>query len=110
MALESEAPMDPAIDVPFRVIIVGAGVTGLVLANILQRARIDFVILEAHPEVVRPEGSSFGIWPNAARILDQIGCWEGAKSISRPIEHSRTVDYHGKTFTSSDIMARVSAQ
>lgn len=33
-------------DRPFRVIIVGAGVSGLVLAHALQLANIDFILLE----------------------------------------------------------------
>ena len=96
-------------EVPFRVIIVGAGITGLVLANILQRASIDCLVLEAHEEVVHPAGSSFGIWPNVARILDQLGCWEDAKSISRPIEYSNTVAYDGINLSRSNILARVTA-
>jgi cation diffusion facilitator CzcD-associated flavoprotein CzcO len=38
--------MPHAVERPFRVIIVGAGVSGLVLAHALERAKIDFVVLE----------------------------------------------------------------
>lgn len=60
----------------FRVIIVGGSVTGLTLANILERLGIDFIVLEAYPEIAPQVGASIGLWPNGLRILDQIGCYE----------------------------------
>lgn len=36
---------------PFRVVIVGASVAGLSLANMLQANAIDFLVLEAYPTV-----------------------------------------------------------
>ena len=69
-----------------KVVIVGAGIAGLSLANILKRADVDFVILEAHGDFSRPVGGSYGIWPNAARILDQIDCWTDIQSSCSPIE------------------------
>ena len=60
---------------PFKAIIVGAGISGLVLANIFKRTGIDFILLEAEHKIDRPVGFIYGCWPNAARILDQIDCW-----------------------------------
>ena len=43
-----------------KVIIVGAEVTGLVLANLLDRANIAFILVEAHPDIERPTVGSYG--------------------------------------------------
>ncbi|KAK1961078.1 FAD/NAD(P)-binding domain-containing protein [Colletotrichum sublineola] len=61
---------------PFKVVIVGGGVAGLTLANMLQKFDIDFVVLESHGEVAPAVGASVGLLPNGLRILDQIGCFE----------------------------------
>lgn len=58
-----------------KVVIVGGSVAGLALANMLERAGIDFVILEAGREIAPQVGASISIQPQMARILDQIGCW-----------------------------------
>ncbi|KAI1432416.1 hypothetical protein GGR50DRAFT_688958 [Xylaria sp. CBS 124048] len=59
-----------------KVIIVGGSVAGLSLANMLERAGIDFVVLEAHGDIAPQVGASIAIYPHFARILDQIGCCE----------------------------------
>jgi 2-polyprenyl-6-methoxyphenol hydroxylase-like FAD-dependent oxidoreductase len=56
----------------FKVIIVGAGVGGLILAHSLHKAGIDYVVLDKH--AVEPEwGSSITIHTQSARVLDQLG-------------------------------------
>lgn len=60
---------------PCKVIIVGGSVSGLALANMLERVGIDFIILEAGREMAPQVGASISIQPQMARILDQIGCW-----------------------------------
>lgn len=69
----------------FKVVIVGAGLSGLLLAHLLIKAGIDFVVLEARKDVVYPAGGSFGCWPNAARILDQAGLWEKVEKSGAPM-------------------------
>ncbi|KAF7195175.1 FAD-dependent monooxygenase BOA8 [Pseudocercospora fuligena] len=61
---------------PLKVIIVGGGIGGLVLANCLQHTNIDFVLVEKRDRLDPETGASIGILPNGARILDQIGCYE----------------------------------
>lgn len=60
---------------PCKVIIVGGSIAGLSLANMLERVGIDFIVLEAYPEIAPQVGASITIWPHFARILDQIGSW-----------------------------------
>ncbi|KAF7537958.1 hypothetical protein G7054_g3319 [Neopestalotiopsis clavispora] len=62
---------------PFRVVIIGAGVTGLVASNCLQIAGIDHVVLERRDNVAPPEGASIGMYPHGARVLHQIGALKG---------------------------------
>lgn len=70
----------------FRVIIVGGGIAGLSLANMLERFRIDYVLLESGGEIAPPAGSSIGVTPNGLLILDQLGCYEPMREVSRCAE------------------------
>jgi len=60
----------------FKVIIVGGGVAGLTLANILERFGIEFIVLEAGLDPAPQEGASIGLMGHGLRILDQLGCYE----------------------------------
>ena len=95
---------------PFKVIIVGAGISGLSLAHLLLRAGIDFVVLEAHSNIAPPTGGSFGLWPNCARILDQIACWTDIESKGTPVEISHVRQPSGLPFITSRIAARIRAE
>ncbi|KAL4896061.1 hypothetical protein BDV59DRAFT_171955 [Aspergillus ambiguus] len=61
---------------PCKVIIAGAGVAGLTLALALEKNGIDFILLEAYPEIVAQVGGGICLMPNGLRILDQLGCYE----------------------------------
>ncbi|KAJ6497585.1 FAD binding domain-containing protein [Mycena sanguinolenta] len=63
----------------FKVLIAGGSIAGLVLANMLEQVGIDFVVLEAYPEIAPQVGASIGFFPNGCRILDQIGCYDGVR-------------------------------
>ncbi|KAL1638039.1 hypothetical protein SLS58_009060 [Diplodia intermedia] len=60
----------------FRVAIVGGSIPGLTLALALEKSGIDFVVLEAYPEMAPQVGASIAVLPNGFRILDQLGCYE----------------------------------
>ncbi|KLU91722.1 hypothetical protein MAPG_10239 [Magnaporthiopsis poae ATCC 64411] len=61
----------------FRAIIVGGGVGGLTLANILEQLGIDYVLLEAFRDFSPQVGASIAMQPGGQRILDQLGCKAG---------------------------------
>ncbi|KAI2643557.1 FAD/NAD(P)-binding domain-containing protein [Xylaria nigripes] len=84
---------------PFKVIIVGGGVGGLVLANMLERFGIDYVLLEARDAIHPPQGSAVGIMPNGSYIIDQLGLYEKLRaSISgSEIEHSHFRNQQGNS-------------
>lgn len=69
----------------FRVIISGGGIAGLVLANALQLAGIDFLILERRNTIAPQVGASIGILSNGARILDQIGTLDEIMEYVEPL-------------------------
>ncbi|OJD30262.1 fad binding domain-containing protein [Diplodia corticola] len=66
----------------FKVVIVGASIAGLTLANLFQNLNIDFVVLEAYGVIAPQVGASIGFHPNGLRILDQLGCYEDILKIS----------------------------
>ena len=69
----------------FRVVIVGAGPTGLYLALALSKANIDFIVLEQHETIVNHAGAGILLWPQSARLLDQVGVLDEAKKSYSPI-------------------------
>jgi 2-polyprenyl-6-methoxyphenol hydroxylase-like FAD-dependent oxidoreductase len=83
----------------FKIIIVGGGVAGLTLANMLEIFDIDYVLLEAYHDIAPQVGASIGMFPNGLRILDQIGCYEPITKLPRErlkSAHSRSSD--GKSY------------
>lgn len=70
-----------------KVIIVGGGISGLALANLLELDGTDFVVLEARSAVAPDEGAIIGLGPNSARVFDRIGCIEGL-SAGAPFDKS----------------------
>jgi 2-polyprenyl-6-methoxyphenol hydroxylase-like FAD-dependent oxidoreductase len=69
----------------FRVIIAGGGIAGLTLANALQHAGIDYLLLEGRTEIAPQVGASIGVLPNGGRILDQLGCYEDIWEATTPL-------------------------
>ncbi len=47
-----------------KIIIVGGSVTGLTVANILERLDIDYVLLEAYENIAPQLGASIALWAN----------------------------------------------
>lgn len=60
----------------FRVVIAGGSIAGLSLALALEHHGIDFLVLEAYPEIAAQVGASIAILPSGFRILDQLDCYE----------------------------------
>lgn len=66
------------------VAIIGGGVAGLTLANILEQAGISFTLWESQSQIAPPAGASIGLMPNGLRILDQIGVIDKVEQYSVP--------------------------
>ncbi|KAH7408325.1 hypothetical protein DE146DRAFT_370522 [Phaeosphaeria sp. MPI-PUGE-AT-0046c] len=78
-------------DAKFRVIIVGAGPIGLYLAHAMERAKIDYVLLEQHCTVLNPSGQLVFTWPQTVRLLDQLGLYEAARDAAISIHYKKRV-------------------
>lgn len=64
---------------PFKVIKVGAAVGGLVLPHSLDKAGIEYVVLDKHPDAP-PWGASITIHTQSCRIVDQLGLLDKVES------------------------------
>ncbi|KAF2141586.1 uncharacterized protein K452DRAFT_271195 [Aplosporella prunicola CBS 121167] len=64
----------------FKILIAGGSVAGLVLAIMLEKLGIDFLVLEGHSKIAPQVGASIGWFPNASRILDQLGCYDDLRA------------------------------
>ena len=113
-----EASRSTNIMADFRVIIVGGGIGmsshllhlllwtnrltgGLTLANCLQHAKINFVLLEGRKNIGSDIGSGVGIDVPAARILDQLGIYSDLENLpegTRPRRRIHMRDHTGRTF------------
>ena len=87
-------------DKKFKVIIVGGSIAGLTLAHCLDRAGIDYVVLEKHDDVAPELGASIGIMANGARILDQLGLYNEIESYIEPPYRSHVCYPDGFRFSS----------
>lgn len=77
---------DQRSDRPFRIIVIGAGVAGLVASNCLQRLGIDHVVLEKHAEIAPVAGAGISLWPHGLRILHQLGYLDAIKRAATPVK------------------------
>jgi 2-polyprenyl-6-methoxyphenol hydroxylase-like FAD-dependent oxidoreductase len=83
-----------------KVLIVGGGIVGLTLANALQHADIDYVLLESHDTVTPRVGATICIFPHGSRILDQLGCYERLWENTVPLTTIHEHDHNGNLFRS----------
>lgn len=57
------------------VIIINSGITGLTLAHYLDKAGVDYILLEKHQNISANLGGSIGLQANECRILKQLGVY-----------------------------------
>ena len=89
-------------DGKFRVVIVGAGPIGLYLAHAMEKANIDYVLLEQHSTVLNSSGQLLFTWPQTVRLLDQLGLYEAAREVAIPIHYKKRVWGHDGQVTSTN--------
>ncbi len=85
------------------IIIVGAGIGGLMLAAICRKVNLHCIVLE-RTQVLEPAGAGISLAPNALRVLDQLGIYPKIKQHGQPLrkmqvhydqEQWRTMDFTG---------------
>ncbi|KAJ4047598.1 hypothetical protein NW761_007345 [Fusarium oxysporum] len=94
---------------PFKVLIAGAGPTGLIAAHALGLAGIDFTILESRDKVAEDVGASLVLSPPTMRVMQQLGLFEALKAIGHELRHSKSFTTDGYVFrdnTELDILKK----
>ncbi|KAG0365134.1 hypothetical protein BGZ54_006835 [Gamsiella multidivaricata] len=67
-----------------KVTIVGGGIGGLILAIMLEAARINYIVLERSASL-RTIGSTIALNACSLRLLEQLGLWPEIQKIAKPI-------------------------
>ncbi|KAG0046330.1 hypothetical protein BGZ83_008509 [Gryganskiella cystojenkinii] len=80
--------MGRRISSPFKVLIVGAGVGGLMMALCLERAGIDYVVLERLAQLPPPK-STIQLSAKTLRAIEQLGLLEEVLKIAKPVSTLR---------------------
>lgn len=92
----------------FKVVIVGGSVSGLTLANMLEKLNIDYVVLEGYKTIAPQVGASIGRQANGLRILDQLGCAEPLIDLVDIPLHSQVLrDSEGKEIATFGGLSRI---
>ncbi|MFN1216295.1 FAD-dependent monooxygenase [Chryseobacterium kwangjuense] len=84
--------------------IIGAGIGGLTLGNILKQQQIDFTIYESAQEI-KPVGAGIMIAVNAMQIFDRLGLKEKIEKAGNKIHGISITDESLKPITKTNILA-----
>ncbi|KAH8657759.1 hypothetical protein BX600DRAFT_499833 [Xylariales sp. PMI_506] len=91
-----------------RIVIIGAGPAGLVMAHCLLRAGIDdFVILERRKAVVESSGAGLGLWPHSVRVMDQLGLLGEMKKLVPKMDMSVVLGPLGELLSENPLFDRI---
>jgi len=90
----------------FKVIIIGAGVTGLTLAHCLAKASINFVLLDKGVVALR-FGTTIILQLHGCRVLHQLGCLDAVLATCDVMGGANCRDPSGKIFASNDLFGVV---
>ncbi|KAL4975806.1 hypothetical protein BDW66DRAFT_151536 [Aspergillus desertorum] len=80
-----------------RVIIIGGAVSGLTLAHCLEKADINYVLLEKHHHITTNIGGSIALQPAGCRILDQLGVLGHLEKSRNDIQAVNVALFNGRT-------------
>ena len=94
-------------DRSFKVIIAGGSVAGLTLANALEKAGIDFMVLEKG-DIAPRLGTSLVVFPHTANVFDQLGVWHDIRQTALPLSDRLHFDQHGRLFETSQVLKLLS--
>ncbi|KAF9585756.1 hypothetical protein BGW38_000880 [Lunasporangiospora selenospora] len=78
-----------------KVVIVGAGIGGLTLGGLLERAGIDYVILE-RSQKASPLGSAISVGSNVLQVFQQLGIADKIKANSKTMEETNHYNEKGE--------------
>lgn len=86
---------------PFKVIIAGGSVSGLTLANALERAGVDFVLLEKR-DIAPIKGQTIFVLPCTALVFAQLGIDKTLDEVCIPLKMREHWDSQMRMFCASD--------
>ncbi|MDQ0781878.1 FAD-dependent monooxygenase [Chryseobacterium sp. W4I1] len=84
--------------------IIGAGIGGLSLGNILKQHQLDFTIYESVPEI-KPVGAGIMMAINAMQVFDRLGLKEQIENAGNKIHGISITDESLKPITKTSILA-----
>ena len=87
----------------FRVVVVGAGVTGLAASHGFQKAGIEHIVLEKGSDAAPSLGTSIAIYPHGSRLLEQFGCLKAAEATTAPYKRYVNRMPDGKIVADNDL-------
>lgn len=94
-----------------QIIIVGGGVSGLVLAACLQRLGIPCTIVEKKSKETHEDGADLGLWPSSIRILQALGIpdsfWRSKSYPVRRVYMTKLHDQSAQEARREDVMKLV---
>ena len=80
---------------PIRFAIVRAGISGLILANLLSKNEISITIYERFPDI-KTFGTGMTLWPNATRILNNLEILDQILPTSKPLHKLKILHANGR--------------
>ncbi|KAF9431260.1 hypothetical protein BGZ76_000481 [Entomortierella beljakovae] len=69
-----------------KVLIAGAGVAGLMLAILLEKANVHYEVFEKEEQIRRPVGSAACLGFNVMPVMDQLGLMDELRAISKRVD------------------------
>lgn len=94
---------------PFRILVVGAGVSGIAVARGLLRDGHDVTVFEKRPDSTAG-GGAVTIWSNGATVLEQLGVdMDGAGQLLSTVRVETSTGHPLTSFDVSAIVARLGA-
>ncbi|KAF9992370.1 hypothetical protein BGZ80_004189 [Entomortierella chlamydospora] len=83
-----------------KVTIVGGGIGGLALANMFEKAGIEYIVLEK-ASTIRALGSSLGLDASTLRVIEQLGLLEDFMKASKPV---RQFNFYNEDMQSTGVV------
>lgn len=90
----------------FKVIIAGGSLSGLTTALGLEKAGIDFVVLEKR-EIAPSMGASISIQSHIQRVMEQLGVWPEIRAGVIPLRNRQHFDQYGSLFEDSSVLQEI---